>query len=153
MFECRETVPGFVNRLLHFSCLTAASLMPISGYAAIDTEGPGVPLWSLLQTFLALILVVGLMFATAWLARKFAADRRFGNEAIKIVGGIALGPRERVMLLEIGNEWLVVGVIPGQIRTLHRLPKGDIPTVQSPGSGNKSFSDWLQGISRKHADE
>ena len=153
MLEFRQRVLCFADRLLSFPYLTAASLIPISGYAASEVEGPGVPLLSLLQTFLALILVVGLMFATAWLARKFAADRRFGNEAIKIVGGIALGPRERVMLLEIGDEWLVIGVIPGQIRTLHRLPKGDIPSIQSPVSGNKSFSDWLQGIARKHADD
>ena len=44
---------------------------------------------------------------------------------MKIVGGVALGPRERIVLLEVGEEWLVIGVVPGQIRTLHRMVKGD----------------------------
>lgn len=43
---------------------------------------------------------------------------------MKVVGGVALGPRERIVLLEIGDEWLVIGIVPGQIRTLHRLAKG-----------------------------
>lgn len=144
---------GSALPLLTIPVVSALFLTPLVGLAASDTENPGIPLWSILQTIFALTLVVGLMFATAWFARKLGGDRRFGNEAIKIVGGIALGPRERVMLLEIGDEWLVVGVIPGQIRTLHRLPKGAIPNPEPPLPVNKSFADWLQGISRKHADE
>ncbi|WP_412479190.1 flagellar biosynthetic protein FliO [Azonexus sp. IMCC34839] len=144
---------GYSSPLLTNTFLAAVSLTPLVGYAATEVDSPGIPLWSILQTVLALFLVIGLMITTAWLARKLAGERRFGNQAIKIVGGIALGPRERVMLLEIGEEWLVVGVIPGQIRTLHRLPKGNIPSSQLPMQANKSFADWLQGISRKHADE
>lgn len=144
---------GYSRLLLAIPFFALFSLTPLTGHAASEVEGAGIPLWSILQTVFALILVIGLMLLTAWLARKLAGERRFGNEAIKIVGGIALGPRERVMLLEIGNEWLVVGVIPGQIRTLHRLPKGNIPSTQSPATQNPSFADWLQGISRKHADE
>jgi flagellar biogenesis protein FliO len=42
---------------------------------------------------------------------------------MKVVGGVALGPRERIVLLEIGDEWLVIGVVPGQIRTCTGWPK------------------------------
>lgn len=153
MFERSRILLGYSGPFVIAPYLAAALLIPLTGYAASEAESPGIPLWSILQTLFALILVVGLMFATAWFARKLAGERRFGNEAIKIVGGIALGPRERVMLLEIGEEWLVVGVIPGQIRTLHRLPKGNIPTTGHSEPMNKSFADWLQGISRKHADK
>lgn len=45
---------------------------------------------------------------------------------MKLIGGISLGPKERIVLVEIGEEWLVIGLVPGQIRTLHRLAKGKI---------------------------
>lgn len=141
----RGTVPFFGAFLL--------SVLPLTCYAATEVDSPGLPLWSFVQTIFALIVVIGLMLATAWAARKLAGEKKFGNDVIKMVGGITLGPRERIMLLEIGEEWLVVGVIPGQIRTLHRLPKGNLPAQNTSSPVNKSFADWLQGMSRKHAGE
>ena len=72
---------------------------------------------------------------------------------MKVVGGVALGPRERIVLLEVGEEWLVIGVVPGQIRTLHRMVKGDAtPTDTLPVAGEKPFNQWLQSVTerRKH---
>ena len=42
------------------------------------------------------------------------------------VGGIAVGSRERVVLLEIGEHWLVVGVAPGSVTGIATLPRGEI---------------------------
>jgi len=74
---------------------------------------------------------------------------------MKVVGGVALGPRERIVLLEIGNEWLVVGIVPGQIRTLHRLPKGvSLQEDDLPDSAEKPFAHWLRSISdRRNNDQ
>jgi flagellar biogenesis protein FliO len=45
---------------------------------------------------------------------------------LRVVGGLMIGTRERIVLVEIGDTWIVVGLVPGQIRTLHTLPKGDL---------------------------
>ena len=55
------------------------------------------------------------------------------------------GARERILLVEVGDSWLVVGVVPGQIKTLHTLPKGELPAV----SGDKPFGQWLKQISER----
>lgn len=108
---------------------------------------------SYLQAALALALIVALLIGMAWLARKVSGGKGFGQGGMKIIGGVALGPRERIVLLEVGNEWLVVGIVPGQIRTLHRLEKGIATPVEAASSGaEKPFSHWLQTVSerRKH---
>lgn len=72
---------------------------------------------------LGLLLVVALIFACAWVARRFGFTARGQNAAgMKIVGSLALGPRERVLVLEIDDTWLVVGASAGGMRTLHTLP-------------------------------
>lgn len=74
---------------------------------------------------------------------------------MKVIGGVALGPRERIVLLEIGDEWLVIGIVPGQIRTLHRLAKGNsLHEEDLPGSVEKPFAQWLRSISdRRNNDQ
>jgi flagellar protein FliO/FliZ len=67
---------------------------------------------------------------------------------MKVIGGVALGPRERIVLLEVGDEWLVIGIVPGQIRTLHRMAKGNsLPEDDQPASAEIPFAQWLRSIS------
>ncbi|HEY5366391.1 MAG TPA: flagellar biosynthetic protein FliO, partial [Casimicrobiaceae bacterium] len=47
--------------------------------------------------------------------------------AIRIIATQALGQRERVVLVEIADQWLVLGVAPGQVSALSTLPKGTLP--------------------------
>ncbi|MFZ2267894.1 MAG: flagellar biosynthetic protein FliO [Azonexus sp.] len=127
-------------------------LLPFSAQAT-ETAGPGVTAGTYLQAGLALALIVGLLFGTAWLLRKVSGGKGFGHGDMKIVGGVALGPRERIVLIEVGDDWLVVGIVPGQIRTLHRLPKGS-SLPDSPDSPEKPFAQWLKAIAErgnKHA--
>jgi flagellar protein FliO/FliZ len=46
-----------------------------------------------------------------------------------------IGTRERIVLVEIGDTWIVVGLVPGQIRTLHTLPKGELKPAVAMASG------------------
>ncbi|HXE37072.1 MAG TPA: flagellar biosynthetic protein FliO [Azonexus sp.] len=126
--------------------------LPFAAHAT-ETAAPAVSAGTYIQAALALALIVGLLLGTAWLARKVSGGKGFGQGGMKIVGGVALGPRERIVLLEVGEEWLVIGIVPGQIRTLHRLQKGAaLPADALAASADKPFTQWLQGITerRKH---
>ena len=127
-------------------------LIPIAAHAS-EAVQPGVSSGTYLQAGFALALIVALLGATAWLARKVSGGKGFGQAGLKVIGGVALGPRERIILVEVGNDWLVIGIVPGQIRTLHRLEKGSLPDGISPASSDKPFAQWLQGIThRPHHD-
>lgn len=120
---------------------------------AVETAAPTtISAGTYLQATIALGLIVGLLLGLAWLARKLSASKGFGQGGMKVVGGVALGPRERIVLLEVGDEWLVVGIVPGQIRTLHRLAKGEpgpsTATPFSPGE-EKPFTQWLQSVTER----
>lgn len=135
-------------RLLRFFFL----IFPLAANAT-ETAAPAVSAGTYVQTGLALSLIVALLIGTAWLAKKISGGKSFGQGGIKIVGGVTLGPRERIVLLEVGDEWIVVGIVPGQIRTLHRLEKGT--TLDAEGlavSAEKPFTQWLQAVTerRKH---
>ncbi len=103
----------------------------------------------MLQTGLGLLLVFGLLFLAAFLLRKFGSGHGLGgNGPLRVVGGLMISTRERIVVVEIGDNWLVIGIGPGQIRTLHTMPKGELPP---PTADRKSFGPLLkQMIERKN---
>jgi flagellar protein FliO/FliZ len=76
---------------------------------------------SLAQVTLSLILVLGAVFASAWLVRRLRNFGRPGAGAIQIVADVALGAKERAVLIQVGAQQLLVGVAPGRVNTLHVL--------------------------------
>jgi flagellar protein FliO/FliZ len=77
-----------------------------------------------------LLLILGLFILAAWLARRYLPQ--IGKPGpVKVIGTTAVGPRERVVVVEIGDTWLVLGVGGGQVRTLHSQPKPQADGTES----------------------
>ncbi|MNS06893.1 Flagellar protein FliO [compost metagenome] len=134
------------------SVLLTASFIASSACAE-TTAGSAVPstAGNLFQVLLGLIVVLGLMAAAAWLLRRFNTAKGVSNTSIKIVGGVSVGNRERVMVVEIADQWIVVGVAPGRVNALATMQKQETTlTPEAPSSGN--FSTWLaQTIEKRNA--
>jgi flagellar protein FliO/FliZ len=95
----------------------------------------------LLRATLGLALVLALIFAVGWVMRRLAPARGAHAGPVRIIGSQALGARERVVLLEVGDQWLVVGVAPGNVRGLATLPRGELPPA--PSSPANAFNALL----------
>jgi flagellar protein FliO/FliZ len=99
---------------------------------------------SFFQVLLGLIFVLALMAAAAWSLKKFGVAKLAGNAAVKIIGGVSVGSRERVMLIEVGDQWIVIGVAPGQVTALSTMPKQEIVPAMDVTPLAKNFSSWLK---------
>ena len=75
----------------------------------------------LVQLMLGLLVVVGLIFALAWLLRRVQQIGPRGNQAIKLVSSQILGPRDRLLLVQVGSEQILLGISAGRITPLHVL--------------------------------
>ncbi len=127
--------------MLLLALLSARTFAQTSG-----VEAPGVSGAAIVQMLLGLTLIIGILFFGAYFLRKLNGGHSFGNNGpLRIVGGLMLSTRERIVLVEIGNTWLVVGIVPGQIKTLHTLAKGELPASGS----EKPFGQWLKQMSER----
>jgi flagellar protein FliO/FliZ len=94
--------------------------------AAAETASAGSGYFSVVAS---LLLILGGFVLVAWLVRRWMPH---GAQAglVKIVGATSVGPRERVVVVEVDDTWLVLGVGGGQVRALHTMSK-------PPAGGNQ----------------
>jgi flagellar protein FliO/FliZ len=111
---------------------------------------------NLLQTIFALCLVLGLLAALAWFMKRYGPKTASGSARLRIVGALNLGGRERIMVVEVGDQWIVVGAAPGRVNALATMPKQEGAEPAAVLSGQRppasSFSEWLkQTIDKRNA--
>jgi flagellar protein FliO/FliZ len=73
----------------------------------------------------ALLIVLAIFFLCIWGIRKLGGITVSGADKMRIVGGLSLGMREKVVLLQVGKKQLILGVTPGRIDALHVLEGDD----------------------------
>ncbi|MFT4607516.1 MAG: flagellar protein FliO/FliZ [Gammaproteobacteria bacterium] len=99
-----------------------------------------------------LILVVAVIFFLAWLVKKMNLTPQSQTGLIKVVAGLNLGARERVVLLEVGGEQILVGLSAGRMDKLHTLTMPidtDSLAVDSTQSVQSKFAQLLAGVGKK----
>ena len=130
----RRMLQGAASLLAGFGLAARAALPTVPPPAAEPVRS--FALAGLLQAALGLGAVIGLIFLCAWAARRLGLKPSGGNRLLKVVSSAMVGQRERVVVVEIGDAWLVLGVAPGQVSALHTLPAQKQPDAQAmPSTG------------------
>lgn len=93
--------------------------------AATNTATPAG--YSLGSLVFALLLVLALIPAALWLLKRLSPTQNAQVAGLKVVAQLPLGPRERVVVLEAGDRWLLLGVTSAHITRIGTLPKGELP--------------------------
>lgn len=108
--------------------------------AAPGTEALSVG--GIFQVIFGLALVLGLLLGGAWLVKRFNPVPAGVAGNLKVVAGVAVGARERVVVVEIKDTWLVLGVAPGRVSSLHTLPREPGAPAAQPGFGNAAAANF-----------
>lgn len=104
----------------------AAAVVPIlllqPSLAAAQGAGP-MPAGAaaLAQLAFSLLVVVALIIAFAWLARRLRITPQGAGGALRVLAQVPVGPRERVVLLAVGDRQALVGVSGAGITSLSLL--------------------------------
>jgi len=126
-----------------FTALPARAELPAVQAHAVEAA-PALGVSGLAQAGLGMLMVLGLIFLCAWLARRFGLQRLGGNHLVKVVSSASIGQREKIVVVELDGTWLVLGVTPSQVSTLHSLPAQPVP--QAPALKALNALDTLRMV-------
>ena len=131
----------FLGLALVLPCSVLAA-EPVANAAAAPVASSGVA-GQLTQLVFGLLLVLGLIFFLAGLLRRVQQAGPAGKgQVIELIGSRALGPRDRLMLVQVGNEQILLGLSPGTITALHVLKE----PVQVPSATEKATPEFAQRL-------
>lgn len=80
-------------------------------------------------TLAALLLVLGLILGLAWLLKRLPGAGLKSLAGLRVVASLAVGPRERVVIVDCGGQQLLLGVTQHSVNLLHALPE---PLLDAP---------------------
>ncbi len=83
------------------------------------------PVNQIIKMVIGLMIVLGMIFALAWVAKNHMGFNASSNPELKPLAGVLVGQKERVVLVKVGDRQILIGVAPGQINLLHVIEKGD----------------------------
>lgn len=132
------------------SLLLAAATQAARSASGVGGAAPSPP--SLIGAVFALLLVLGLILGMAWVLKRLPGSGFRPADGLRVVASLAVGAKERVVVVEVNGEQLLLGVSPGGVRSLHRLPE-PLPQAPAPSLPNlkqlKNLPDFAQLLAQK----
>jgi flagellar protein FliO/FliZ len=93
---------------------TTATTAPAPHSGPVDTALLG-------RTSIGLLAVIGVILIAAWLLKRFGTGRGGDSQRLRLIASRSVGNRERIVIMEIEDQWLVLGITPHSINCLHQL--------------------------------
>jgi len=137
--------------LMTLAALPLSALAATVGAPATGEAGPaatvaaatgGSMAGQLTQLMLGLLVVLAVIVALAWVVRRVQQAAPRGGQVIDIVSARALGPRDRLVLVQVGDEQILLGVSPGRITSLHVMKE----PVRSPARSEQVAPEFAQRL-------
>lgn len=131
--------------ILRVSLLLLGSV-PLQCAMASQGVDSSFPFVNVLQLLFALAIVLVVIYGAATLFRRFSGTMGSVSSCMKVVSALMVGQRERVIIVELEDEWLVLGVTAHSINLLCRMPRKESTPTALP---TDPFARWLKGALSK----
>jgi flagellar protein FliO/FliZ len=101
---------------------------------AAQAGGDGIGLLMIGKTAISLLVVIAIILGCAWLLKRLGPNRRAGTQHLRVVASTPVGQRERVVIVEVADRWLVLGVGGGQVTKLDSMDPPATPAAAPAAS-------------------
>lgn len=96
-----------------------------------------------LMVGITLLGIVALIYALAWVAKRYGGLTSAGVHGMRIVAALPVGARERIVLLDVKGQQLLLGITSHSINHLHTFAE---PVIEAPLAQPGEFAKKLQGM-------
>jgi len=102
---------------------------------------------------LALGVVLAVILGLGWLMRRLRLPMLKTALPMRTVGALSLGARERLVVVEIGAQWHVLGVTAGAISSIATLARPEPDTTDNGSAAPNFMAQLAARLNRPEAKE
>ena len=116
-------------------------LLPVPAFAetVASASAPTLSSW-----LLSSLMVIGLILVLGFLLKKSKIANAMGGGQMRVIASLPVGYKEKLLVVKVGEQQLLIGVTPQQVNFLYRL---DTPLDESQP---QAFSQQLGKLMGKH---
>ncbi|EAR54365.1 flagellar protein FliO [Photobacterium sp. SKA34] len=122
-----KRIVGQIFTVLSLLFFTLSCFAQTAVEKTIEKPAPALrqaPDLNIATTLASLLLVIAIIVFLAWLLKRMRVAGISGNDSgLKVITQLAVGQRERVVLLQLGEEQMLVGITQHNISLLSKLDK------------------------------
>ncbi|MES2662461.1 MAG: flagellar biosynthetic protein FliO [Pseudomonadota bacterium] len=122
-------------------------------------ESLGMQTHDLMRSMASLILLMLLLFVGSWFLKKKFSLKPNGKNIIGLVSVMNMGNKEKIALLKVGSQNILVGITQQNIRTLYTYPveeetkNSNVVNQQTAADASKEFSFIMDRATSKEEPE
>lgn len=113
----------FTARALSMLCMVLAIPAMAQAEGVADANSPAIaPVVGgddILSLAVSLLLVIGSIILVGWLYARLQGNRVSGGELIRVIESRSLGAKERIVLVDVADKQILVGMTASTVQTLH----------------------------------
>ncbi len=102
------------------------------------------------QLVFSLGVVLALIFAAAWLLKRFTQLPGGRQQHIQIISAMAVGRQEKLLLVQVGQQQMLIGVTSAKITLLQTLAEPvAVADNEAHEDAGMPFSKWFNDALKK----
>ena len=116
-----------------------------------DAIGAPIGAADVVEMLLGLVVVVASVVVVGWLYSRSRRYQQGGEQIISVLAAQSLGPKERIVLVEVGGKQIVVGMTAAQVQTLHVFEERAVesaPATAATSAFSSRLRTALRGLSK-----
>lgn len=129
-----------ITSFLSFICFSASALAMNGPLLQKPNHQPS----SGMHVLLGLVIVLGCIFFLSYLFKKVGKFSNNSQSVIQVVGGVNVGQKEKVVVLEVAGRWLVVGVGAGGVNAIANLTAENTPETNEGVTFSEKFKQEMK---------
>ena len=138
--------------------LLATLAAPVAALAAAPATAPatsaastaGTAATGFVTVAFSLLMILAVIVGLAWVATRLRLTPRAASSALKVLADVAVGAKERVVLLKVGDAQALVGVGTDGVRSLTLLERSvELPPESAPGAFAERLRTLMQAGSKR----
>ncbi len=132
-----------ITPLSNMKALASVSMLPLSLLASftvaaaepLSGAGEVVTVTAYIKVILGLLFVIGLFLVSTYLFKRFGNGPMLAKGQMKIVDGLHISNKERLVLVELRGKQLLLAITPGNITKIDTL----YSNIEDAASGEPSY--------------